>query len=110
VKKFNRHRIDAKGIKYKGKRGDAILAAADGKVVYSGNGLISYGNLIIIKHNKTYISAYAYNRKLLVKEGDIVKAGQKVAEMGNKDKQSPRLHFEIRKNGKPVDPLKYLPW
>jgi lipoprotein NlpD len=110
VKKFNRHRIDAKGIKYKGKRGDAILAAADGKVVYSGNGLISYGNLIIIKHNKTYISAYAYNRKLLVKEGDIVKAGQKVAEMGNKDKQGPRLHFEIRKNGKPVDPLKYLPW
>lgn len=110
VKKFNRSRNDAKGIEYKGKRGDAILAAADGKVVYSGNGLISYGNLIIIKHNKTYISAYAYNRKLLVKEGDIVKAGQKVAEMGNKDKQSPRLHFEIRKNGKPVDPLKYLPW
>ncbi len=110
VKKFNRHRNDAKGIEYKGKRGDAILAAADGKVVYSGNGLISYGNLIIIKHNKTYISAYAYNRKLLVNEGDIVKAGQKVAEMGNKDKQSPRLHFEVRKNGKPVDPLKYLPW
>lgn len=110
VKKFNRSRIDAKGIEFKGKRGDAILASADGKVVYSGDGLISYGNLIIIKHNKTYLSAYAYNRKLLVSEGDIVKAGQKIAEMGNKDKSSPRLHFEIRKNGKPVDPLKYLPW
>lgn len=110
VKKFNRSRNDAKGIEYKGKRGDAIVASADGKVVYSGNGLISYGNLIIIKHNKTYLSAYAYNRKLLVSEGDIVKAGQKIAEMGHKDKSSPRLHFEIRKNGKPVDPLKYLPW
>jgi lipoprotein NlpD len=110
VKKFNRSRNDAKGVDYKGKRGDAIVAAADGKVVYSGNGLISYGNLVIIKHNKTYLSAYAYNRKLLVSEGDIVKAGQRVAEMGSKNKQSPRLHFEIRKNGKPVDPLKYLPW
>lgn len=110
VKKFNRSRNDAKGVEYKGKRGDAVVAAADGKVVYSGSGLINYGNLVIIKHNKTYLSAYAYNRKLLVNEGDIVKAGQKVAEMGNKDKQSPRLHFEIRKNGKPVDPLKYLPW
>ncbi|MFV2005069.1 MAG: peptidoglycan DD-metalloendopeptidase family protein [Gammaproteobacteria bacterium] len=110
IKKFNRKRIDAKGIDIKGKRGDAIVAAAKGKVVYSGDGLISYGNLVIIKHNKTYLSAYAYNRKLLVKEGDVVKAGQKIAEMGNKDKLSPRLHFEIRKNGKPVDPLKYLPW
>ena len=110
VKKYNRKRNDAKGIDIAGKRGDAIAASAEGKVVYSGSGLISYGNLIIIKHNKTFLSAYAYNRKLLVKEGDIVKAGQKIAEMGNKDKLSPRLHFEIRKNGKPVDPMKYLPW
>ncbi len=110
VKKFSRWRNDSKGIDIEGKTGNRIVAAADGKVVYSGNGLISYGNLIIIKHNKSFLSAYAYNRKLLVKEGDVVKAGQKIAEMGRKDKLSPRLHFEIRKNGKPVDPLKYLPW
>jgi len=110
VKKFNRRYNDAKGLDIAGKQGDAIVASADGKVVYSGNGLISYGNLIIIKHNKTFLSAYAYNRKLLVKEGDTVKAGQKIAEMGHKDKLGPRLHFEIRKNGKPVDPMKYLPW
>ncbi|RKZ68690.1 MAG: hypothetical protein DRQ44_04065 [Gammaproteobacteria bacterium] len=110
IKKFNRQRIDAKGIDIAGKLGQPIVASAAGKVVYSGDGLISYGNLIIIKHNKTYLSAYAYNRKLLVQEGDSVKSGQKIAEMGRKDKLSPRLHFEIRKNGKPVDPLKYLPW
>lgn len=110
VKRFNSSRNDAKGIDIKGKSGDTIVASASGTVVYSGNGLISYGNLIIIKHNKTYLSAYAYNRRLLVKEGDVVKAGQKIAEMGRKDKLSPRLHFEIRKNGKPVDPQKYLPW
>ena len=110
VKKFSRWRNDAKGIVIEGKLGNSVVASADGKVVYSGNGLISYGNLIIIKHNKSFLSAYAYNRKLLVQEGDMVKAGQKIAEMGRKDKLSPRLHFEIRKNGKPVDPLKYLPW
>lgn len=110
VKKFSRRKNDAKGIDIAGKRGDRIVAAADGKVVYSGNGLISYGNLVIIKHNKNYLSAYAYNRKLLVREGDIVKAGQKIAEMGGKDGRKALLHFEIRKNGKPVDPLKYLPW
>ncbi len=110
IKKFDRRRNDAKGIDIAGKTGDAIVAAAAGKVVYSGNGLISYGNLVIIKHNKTFLSAYAYNRKLLVKEGDRVKAGTKIAEMGHKEKQKPMLHFEIRKNGKPVDPLKYLPW
>lgn len=110
IKKFNRRKNDAKGIDIAGKEGRRIVAAASGKVVYSGNGLISYGNLIIIKHNKTFLSAYAYNRKLLVKEGDVVKAGQKIAEMGHKEKQRPMLHFEIRKNGKPVDPLKYLPW
>ncbi len=110
IKKFNRQRNDAKGIAIAGKLGESIVASAGGKVVYSGEGLISYGKLIIIKHNKTFLSAYAYNRKLLVQEGEIVKSGQKIAEMGRKDKLSPRLHFEIRKNGKPVDPLKYLPW
>jgi lipoprotein NlpD len=110
VKQFSSRRNDAKGIDIAGKEGSAILAAADGTVVYSGNGLISYGNLIIIKHNKIFLSAYAYNSKLLVKEGDSVKAGQKIAEMGHKDKTGSKLHFEIRKNGKPVDPLKYLPW
>ena len=110
VKKFDGRRNDAKGIDIAGRQGDTIVASAAGKVVYSGDGLISYGNLIIIKHNKTYLSAYAYNRKLIVKEGEAVKAGQKIAEMGHKDKQNTRLHFEIRKNGKPVDPLKYLPW
>ena len=110
VKKFNRRKTDARGIDIAGKPGARINAAADGKVVYSGNGLISYGNLIIIKHNKNYLSAYAYNRKLLVKEGDVVKAGQKIAEMGSKDQHKALLHFEIRKNGKPVDPLKYIPW
>ncbi len=109
VKKFSRWRNDSKGIDIAGKKGNAIVAAASGKVVYSGNGLISYGNLIIIKHNKTFLSAYAYNRKLLVKEGDIVKVGQRIAEMGTVNKKNARLHFEIRKNGKPVDPLKYLP-
>ena len=109
VKKFNARRNDAKGIEFKGKSGETVVASADGKVVYSGNGLISYGNLVIIKHNKTYLSAYAYNRKLSVSEGDVVKAGQKIAEMGYKEKKKPRLHFEIRKNGKPVNPLKYLP-
>ena len=108
IKTFSRKRNGSKGIDIAGKSGNTIVAAADGKVVYSGNGLISYGNLIIIKHNKTYLSAYAYNRKLLVKEGMQVKAGQKIAEMGRKDKLSPRLHFEIRKNGKSVDPLKYI--
>ena len=110
IQKFKRNQNNAKGIDIAGKLGQTIVAAADGKVVYSGDGLISYGNLIIIKHNKTYLSAYAYNHKLLVKEGETVKAGQKIAEMGRKDKLSARLHFEIRKNGKPVDPLKYLPW
>ncbi len=109
LRRFNRNRLDAKGIDIGGSMGARVNAAAAGKVVYSGNGLISYGNLIIIKHNKHYLSAYAYNHKLLVQEGQWVKAGQQVAEMGRKGRQSPRLHFEIRKNGKPVNPQKYLP-
>jgi lipoprotein NlpD len=110
VKNFNSRRTDAKGIDIAGRLGEPVYAAAPGKVVYSGDGLISYGNLIIIKHNRQFLSAYAYNQKLLVKEGEQVKAGQRIATVGDKDKLGPRLHFEIRKNGKPVNPLKYLPW
>lgn len=98
-----------KGIDIAGKLGQAIVASSGGKVVYSGNGLRGYGKLIIIKHNKTYLSAYAHNDQLLVKEGQNVSKGQKIAEMGNTDTDQVRLHFEIRRFGKPVDPAKYLP-
>jgi lipoprotein NlpD len=100
---------DAKGIDIAGSEGQSVKAASSGKVVYSGNGLISYGNLIIIKHSRSYLSAYAHNKKLLVKEGETIKAGQKIAELGKTGVEKPKLHFEIRKNGKPVDPLGYLP-
>lgn len=106
---FKSKKTGRKGIDIAAKEGKDIRAAASGKVVYSGNGLISYGNLVIIKHNRTYLSAYAHNRKLLVNEGESIKAGQKIAELGKTGTESPRLHFEIRKNGKPVNPLKYLP-
>ena len=109
IKSFNKRLNDAKGIDIAGKAGKSIKAAASGKVVYSGNGLISYGNLIIIKHNDLYLSAYAHNRKLLVKEGQNVKVGQVIAELGQTGADNPRLHFEIRKNGKPVNPVRYLP-
>lgn len=98
-----------KGIDIEGKRNQAVLASADGKVVYSGSGLRGYGKLIIIKHNKTFLSAYAHNDHILVKEGQTVRKGQKIAEMGNSDADRVKLHFEIRKLGKPVDPAKYLP-
>lgn len=98
-----------KGLDIGGKLGQTIKAAADGKVVYSGSGLIGYGNLVIIKHNDTYLSAYGHNRRLLVKEGTTVKQGQKIAEMGDSGKAGVTLHFEIRRDGKPVDPLRYLP-
>ncbi|MDH5472767.1 MAG: LysM peptidoglycan-binding domain-containing protein [Gammaproteobacteria bacterium] len=98
-----------KGIVIAGNRGQDIRASAAGKVVYSGNGLISYGNLIIIKHSNSYLSAYAYNRKLLVKEGESVVKGQAIAHMGSVDNGRSQLHFEIRKNGKPVNPMEYLP-
>lgn len=106
---FNSRSGDAKGINIAGREGAAVHAAAAGKVVYSGNGLISFGNLVIIKHNDAYLSAYAYNRKLVVAEGALVKAGQKIAETGKTDANGPVLHFEIRKHGKPVDPLRHLP-
>ncbi len=98
-----------KGINISGKLGQAVVASAAGKVVYSGSGLRGYGKLVIIKHNKTYLSAYAHNDQILVKEGQSVAKGQKIAEMGNTDADQVKLHFEIRKFGKPVDPSKYLP-
>lgn len=97
------------GIEIVGELGQAIVAAAPGKVVYSGSGLIGYGKLIIIKHSDTYLSAYAHNDKLLVAEGAQVAGGQKIAEMGNTGAKEVKLHFEIRRNGKPVAPLDYLP-
>ncbi|MBI3481101.1 MAG: peptidoglycan DD-metalloendopeptidase family protein [Nitrosomonadales bacterium] len=98
-----------KGIDIAGKLGQPVLASAPGKVVYSGSGLRGYGKLIIIKHNKTYLSAYAHNDKVLVKEGQVITRGQKIAEMGNTDADRVKLHFEVRRFGKPVDPAKYLP-
>ncbi len=98
-----------KGIDISGKSGDPIQAAADGKVVYAGNSLRGYGNLVIVKHDNTFLTAYAHNRTLLVKEGDTVKKAQKIAEMGNTDADQVKLHFEVRKHGKPVDPMAYLP-
>jgi len=97
------------GLDIAGNAGDPVRAAADGVVVYSGNGLIGYGELIIIKHSDSYLSAYGHNRKRLVKEGEHVRAGQLIAEMGSSGAPREELHFEIRKNGKPVDPTDYLP-
>jgi lipoprotein NlpD len=97
-----------KGIDIAGKVGEPVLAAADGKVVYAGNSLRGYGNLVIVKHDNTYLTAYAHNSKLLVKEGDSVRKGQRIAEMGDTDTNSPKLHFELRVNGKPVNPTPYL--
>jgi lipoprotein NlpD len=96
------------GVLINGKGGQSIKAAAPGRVVYAGSGLIGYGKLIIIKHNDTYLSAYGYNASLLVKEGDEIKKGQKIATMGEGPERKPRLHFEIRRNGKPVNPRQYL--
>jgi len=98
-----------KGIDIAGKLGESVLSAGPGDVVYAGNGLRGYGNLLIIKHNQKYLSAYAHNRRLLVGEGDSVKAGQKIAELGSSGTDRNKLHFEIRRDGKPIDPLKYLP-
>ena len=98
-----------KGVDISGKLGQPVVASAAGKVVYSGSGLRGYGKLVIIKHNNTYLSAYAHNDQVLVKEGQSVNKGQKIAEMGSTDTDQVKLHFEIRKFGKPVDPAKYLP-
>ena len=88
--------------------GEPVLAASDGKVVYAGNSLRGYGNLVIVKHDNTYLTAYAHNSKLLVKEGDTVRKGQRIAEMGDTDANVAKLHFELRVNGKPVNPTPYL--
>lgn len=98
-----------KGVDITGELGSPIYAAADGEVVYAGSGLLGYGNLVIINHNETYLSAYAHNQRILVKEGQKIKRGRKIAEMGSSDSKQVMLHFEIRRNGEPVDPMRYLP-
>jgi lipoprotein NlpD len=98
-----------KGLVFRGKAGDPVYAAADGRVVYAGSGLRGYGNLVILKHNATYLTAYAHNQTLLVKDDQTVKRGQKIAEMGSTDADGVQLHFEIRKQGKPIDPARLLP-
>lgn len=101
--------VKNKGLDIGGKAGEPVLAAADGRVVYVGAGLRGYGNLIILKHNNTYLTAYAHNQTLLIKEDQSVRRGQKIAEMGSSDADRVKLHFEVRRQGKPVDPAKYLP-
>ena len=97
------------GIDIDGKAGDAVQATAAGRVVYAGSGIVGYGLLVIVKHNETYLSAYGHNQSLLVSEGDTVKAGQRIAEKGNSGTNTVKLHFEIRREGKPVDPQRLLP-
>ncbi|MCJ8169712.1 peptidoglycan DD-metalloendopeptidase family protein [Pseudomonas sp. A3.4] len=109
VSRFGSNGSLNKGIDINGQLGQPVIAAADGAVVYAGSGLRGYGELIIIKHSDTFVSAYGHNRRLLVKEGQRVKSGQQIAEMGSTGTDQVKLHFEIRQNGKPVDPLKYLP-
>ncbi len=101
--------VKNKGLDLGGRAGDPVVAAADGRVVYVGAGLRGYGNLIILKHNNTYLTAYAHNQTLLVKEDQSVRQGQKIAEMGSSDADRVKLHFEVRRQGKPVDPAKHLP-
>jgi len=109
ISTYSKSAAGRKGINIAGKSGQTVQAAAAGKVVYSGNGLSRYGNLLILKHNDVYLSAYAHNKKLLVKEGQSVKAGQKIATLGRSGTQRDQLHFEIRRNGKPIDPMRFLP-
>jgi lipoprotein NlpD len=98
-----------KGLVFAGKAGDPVLAAADGRVVYAGSGLRGFGNLVIVKHNNSYLTAYAHNQTLLVKEDQAVRRGQRIAEMGSSDAERVQLHFEIRRLGKPIDPARLLP-
>ncbi|MGB2059128.1 peptidoglycan DD-metalloendopeptidase family protein [uncultured Alcanivorax sp.] len=109
VETFSSANHGRKGIAISGKNNSPVVAAADGRVVYRGSGLTGYGNLLILKHSDRWLSAYAHNDKMLVKEGDAVKAGQQIAAMGATGTFRTQLHFEIRKDGKPVDPLLYLP-
>lgn len=98
-----------KGIDIRGELGEPVWAANDGKVVYAGSGLVGYGNLLIIKHNDQYLSAYAHNNRLLVGEGSLVKAGDRIADIGDSGTDSTKLHFEIRRDGEPIDPISMLP-
>jgi lipoprotein NlpD len=99
----------SKGVDIGGRKGAPVVAAASGRVVYAGAGLRGYGKLVIIKHNNTWLSAYAHNENILVKEQQDVRKGQKIAEMGQTDADQVKLHFEVRREGKPVDPAKVLP-
>jgi len=101
--------VKNKGLDISGTPGEPVVAAADGRVVYVGAGLRGYGNLVILKHDNVFLTAYAHNQTLLVKEDQAVRKGQKIAEMGSSDADRVKLHFEVRKQGKPVDPIKYLP-
>lgn len=109
IEKFSTRKPQNKGIDIAGKRGDPIKSSAAGKVVYAGKGLKGYGNLVIVQHDTQFLSAYAHASRLLVSEKERVKAGQVIAEVGSTGTNTIKLHFEIRRNGKPVDPLKYLP-
>jgi len=109
LNKFAANNTKLKGIDISGLEGDPVVAAADGEVVYSGNSLKGYGNLIIVKHKKNLLTAYAHNRKNMVKEGDRVISGQRIAEMGRSGTDKVKLHFEVRQDGRPVDPQRVLP-
>ncbi len=109
IRRFSAVEGGSKGIDIAGKTGDSVIAAADGRVVYAGSGLLGYGNLVIINHNRQFLSAYAHNSRILVSENDMVKSGTKIAEMGQTGTDRVQLHFEIRRDGRPVDPLTYLP-
>ena len=106
---FSAKKPVSKGIDIAGSLGESVLAAAAGSVVYAGTGLRGYGNLVIIRHNEKFLSAYAHASRIVVRENESVKAGQKIAEIGSTGTDKVKLHFEIRENGKPVDPLKFLP-
>ncbi len=109
IGRYSESGTDNKGIKFGGSEGDPVVAAADGEVVYTGNGLLRYGELVILKHNDRFLSAYAHNKVITVREGDRVTRGQKIAELGSTGIDRDMLHFEIREDGKPVDPLHYVP-
>lgn len=109
IQNFSGSAVGKKGIQIAGNAGDPVKAAAGGQVVYSGNGLVGYGNLVIVKHNEDFLTAYAHNQKVLVKEGDQVLQGQQIAEMGSSGTDRNKLHFEIRYEGSPVNPANYLP-
>ncbi|MDO6562627.1 peptidoglycan DD-metalloendopeptidase family protein [Amphritea sp. 1_MG-2023] len=109
IQRFSNKGKINKGINFAGRKGEPVYAAESGKVVYAGSGLLGYGNLVIIHHNQKYLSAYAHNSRILVKESDMVKIGDKIAEIGNSGAARTMLHFEIRRDGQPVDPMLYLP-